>query len=110
MRNNPILTKGTIHAEDARIFWDPVLGKVAVAHVNDTTLPEVDAYRFCGGACYAIWQINCQDKKTAQILCLKEFWNLVYIYEMDPVVVDEALSNIIEYQETFLVKSGGEPK
>jgi hypothetical protein len=108
MRNNPISKNGTIRAKDARIFWDSNSGKVAVLTIGQSIPPEIDQFRYSGGACYLKWQENCSDPHKAQILCLKEFWNLVYIYEMDPVVVDNALSEIIEYQEAFEVESGGE--
>ena len=108
MRNNPISKDGTIRAKDARIFWDAHLGKVAVIESSLSIPPDIDQFQCSGGACFQKWQENCSDPRKAQILCLKEFWNLVYIYEMDPVVVDNALSEIIEYQEAFKVESGGE--
>lgn len=96
-------------AKDARIFWDNTSGKVFVRQVGVPLSSEIDQLQYSGGACYVKWQENCRDPRKAQILCLKEFWNLVYIYDMDPVVVDDALSVIIEYQEAFKVKSGSRP-
>jgi len=101
MRNNPPLKKGTIHAKNARIFWDVDSGKVSVVEIGRSVSACVDKYTGSGGACYAKWQTDCNDPKTAQILCLHEFWNLVYIFGLDPEVVDSALSEIIEYQEAF---------
>ena len=108
MRNNPKLENGTIRAKDARIFWDPSSGKVAVLEISLSIPPNIDQLQYSGGACFSKWRENCSDPRKAQILCLKEFWNMVYIYEMDPVVVDTALSEIIEYQEAFKVESGAE--
>lgn len=108
MRNNPPAKNGTIQAKDARIFWDTNLGKVAVIKIGLAIPPDIDQFQSSGGACYFKWKENCSDPRKAQILCLKEFWNLIYIYEIDPVIVDNALSEIIEYQEAFNVESGGE--
>ena len=107
MRNNPPFKKGTMLAKDARIFWDPKSGKIEVVETGLPIPPETNRFSHSGGACYAKWRESCTDSNMAQIICLKEFWNLVYIYEMDPVVVDIALSDIIEYQEAFKVESGG---
>lgn len=101
MRNNPPLKEGKILAANARIFWDSDLGKVAVVEVGLAVPHEIDRFRFSGGACYMQWREDCSDSKKAQILCLRQFWNLVYIYEIDPVTADNALSEIIEYQEAF---------
>ena len=106
MRKNPPLKKGTISAKDARIFWDATSGEVAVIEIGRPIPPNIDRFQSSGGACYVKWRENCSDPCKAQILCLKEFWNLVYIYEIDPVVVDNALTIIIEYQEAFKVESG----
>ena len=101
MRNNPPLKEGKILAENALIFWDTELGAVSVVQAGSAEPAEAHRFRFSGGACYAKWREDCRDAKKAQILCLRQFWNLVYIYELDPVVVDEALSEIIEYQYAF---------
>lgn len=102
MRNNPPLKKGTILAENACIFWDSDLGIVSVVEVGRTVPHEVNKLRYSGGACYAQWREDCSsNSQKAQILCLRQFWNLVYIYEIDPVTADNALSEIIEYQAAF---------
>ena len=103
MRKNPPLKKGTISAKDARIFWDATSGEVAVIEIGRPIPPNIDRFQSSGGACYSKWQENCSDPRGAQILCLGEFWSLVYVYEIDPVVVDNALSEIIEYQEACKV-------
>lgn len=102
MRNNPPLKKGSIHAKEARIFWDCDTGKVTVLGDGQSMNEEIYAMPFSGGACYSKWRECCQNADYAKILCLRQFWDLVYIYEMDPVVVDEALADIVEYQEAFI--------
>ena len=105
MRNNPPFQNGTIRAKDARIFWDVDSGKVIVVG-PDMSAPNKDQFRSSGGACYSGWRKHCNDPYMAKVLCLKAFWNLVYVYEMDPVIVDNALAEIIEYQEAFVVEPG----
>lgn len=103
MRNTPPFQQGTIQAKNARIFWDCSLNQVAVVEVGQPLPHNVDKFKFSGGACYKKWQEICDDSLKAQVMCLKEFWNLVYIYEIDPTVIDSAFSVITEYQEAFLL-------
>jgi len=101
MRNNPLFKEGKVSAKDARIFWDAELGEVSVVEVGKPLSVHINNFSSSGGACYAKWRTDCRDSKTAQILCLHEFWNLVYIFGLEPEVVDKALRDIVEYQQAF---------
>jgi hypothetical protein len=98
MREKKINRKGTIQAKEARVFWDTKEPKVLVIGDNGEYLKKMDYY-YSGGACWAKWREVCKDKLKAKDLCLKLFFELVYVWELDPVIVHDALSVIIEYNE-----------
>lgn len=106
MRNNPALVEATMLAKDAAIYWGT--DQVVVTQAGQPVPLEADRLRYSGGALYAVWRKNCKDQEKAMILCLRLFWDLVYTYEIDPEIVDKALSMIVEYQEAFQIQSGSE--
>lgn len=102
MRDLPPFKTGFIYAKDAMIFWSALLKEVVVIDINDQPPPStLQKYNSSGGACNIEWQHLCANEMQAEVLCLRAFWNLVYVYEIDPVTVDNALSVIIEYQKAF---------
>lgn len=98
MRNEHLDRKGHIPASQARIFWDTRNPQVIVLGENQGHPSKLDYFN-PGGACWVKWRDLCKDKSKAKHLCFKAYFELVYIWELDPVMVDKALGVIIEYNE-----------
>ena len=96
MRNEKLNREGHIPASQARIFWDEKEPKVVVLGDHQGYPDKLDYFN-SGGACWTKWREECKSEDKAELYCLKAFYELVYIWEINPEVVDDALGCIIEY-------------
>ena len=108
MRDNPQSKDGKIKAKDSLIFWNKEPDRVTVIDIHDKYKPKRSEFHYSGGAAWVKWREFCKKKDTAKIFCLQTFLNLVYRYDIDPEIVDNALSVIIEYQDAFRDKKAME--
>ena len=103
--------EGTIKAKDARICWDADSQKIIVTTMGREESLQSKRLPMSGGACYAKWRENCQNEKDAMIILLKQYFTFTYIWRFNPEVVDQAFSEIIEWNDAWVkveLRSGEE--
>lgn len=100
-RNSVQYRTGTISAKDARICYDPEFNAIVVSHIDKCEPMSSKRLSYSTGACYAKWRENCQNEKDAIIILLKQYYTFTYIWGFDPGIVEQALEDIIEWNEAW---------